>query len=200
MYSEIGAKINKLRTEKKLTLKNLSDLTNLSVGFLSQLERGLTTVAIDSLYNIASALEVDINYFFTFAKQIDNVVLKSYERELIFMENDQYIQYHLSNSLTDKKMFPRLIELYPKKSNESVVPYTHEGEEFIYILEGILTFYYNGGKYELYPGDSIHINSNSPHNWENNTNKLVKLIMVNTPNRFNENPNDYQFFSDKGEN
>ena len=48
MIDDIGKKIKKLRTNKKLTLKELSERTNLSIGFLSQLERGLTTVAIDS--------------------------------------------------------------------------------------------------------------------------------------------------------
>lgn len=190
MFSEIGSKINKLRTEKKLTLKELSQLTNLSVGFLSQLERGLTTVAIDSLDNISRALGVDINYFFAFTKEQNNIVQKSYEREVIFMDRDNFIQYHLSHNLGDKKMLPRLIEVFPKKDNETVLTYTHEGEEFIYILEGILTYYYDGEKYELYPGDSVHINSTSSHNWENNTNKTVKLLMVNTPNRFHQKPED----------
>lgn len=187
MFSQIGSKINKLRSDKKLTLKELSQLSNLSVGFLSQLERGLTTVAIDSLDNISKALGVDINYFFTLTKEQSKFIQKSYEREVIFMDKDNFIQYHLSNNLSEKKMLPRMIEVYPKKDNETVLTYTHEGEEFIYILEGILTYYYDGEKNELYPGDSVHINSSSSHNWENNTNKIVKLLMVSTPNRFQEN-------------
>ncbi len=190
MFSEIGSKINRLRLDKKLTLKELSQLTNLSVGFLSQLERGLTTVAIDSLDNISKALGVDINYFFTFAKEQSRFIQKSYEREIVFMDKDNFIQFHLSNSLGDKNMFPRLVEVYPKRDNETVLTYTHEGEEFIYILEGILTYYYDGEKTELYPGDSVHIRSTLSHNWENNTNKIVKLLMVSTPNRFHESQQD----------
>ncbi|EMS73135.1 helix-turn-helix domain-containing protein [Ruminiclostridium cellobioparum] len=190
MFSEIGSKINRLRLDKKLTLKELSQLTNLSVGFLSQLERGLTTVAIDSLDNISKALGVDINYFFTLAKEQNSFIQKSYEREIVFMDKDNFIQFHLSNSLGDKNMFPRLVEVYPKRDNETVLTYTHEGEEFIYILEGILTYYYDGEKTELYPGDSVHIRSTLSHNWENNTNKIVKLLMVSTPNRFHESQQD----------
>jgi transcriptional regulator with XRE-family HTH domain len=190
MFSQIGAKINKLRSDKKLTLKELSQLSDLSVGFLSQLERGLTTVAIDSLDNISKALGVDINYFFTLSKEQSNFIQKSYEREVIFMDKDNFIQYHLSNNLSNKKMLPRMIEVYPKKDNETVLTYAHEGEEFIYILEGILTYYYDGEKNELYPGDSVHICSTSSHNWENNTNKIVKLLMVSTPNRFQESPTE----------
>ena len=186
MFAEIGSKIKRLRTEKELTLKELSNLTNLSVGFLSQLERGLTTVAIDSLDNISKVLDVEIGYFFQMNKETGNIVTKSYERQIVFMDKDNFIQYHLSANLYDKKLFPRIVEILPKKGNEKVKLYGHEGEEFVYILEGILTYYYSGERYELYPGDSVHINSTSSHNWENNTGKTVKLIMVSIPNQFSE--------------
>lgn len=52
MIADVGKKIKELRTNKNLTLKDLSAKTNLSIGFLSQLERGLTTIAIDSLETI----------------------------------------------------------------------------------------------------------------------------------------------------
>nr|PZN11145.1 MAG: hypothetical protein DIU64_03745 [Caldicoprobacter oshimai] len=52
-------------------------------------------------------------------------------------------------------------------------------------LEGILTYYYKNQKYDLYPGDSVHIRSNEMHNWENNnTNNVVRLIEVTIPNKF----------------
>ncbi len=70
MIDDIGKKIKKLRTNKKLTLKELSEKTNLSIGFLSQLERGLTTVAIDSLTKIAKELDVSLTYFFQAPKKI----------------------------------------------------------------------------------------------------------------------------------
>ena len=60
----IGAKIKALRTEKKYTLKNLGDLTGFSVGFLSQIERGISSVAVDSLAKIAKCLEVPLSTFF----------------------------------------------------------------------------------------------------------------------------------------
>ena len=100
------------------------------------------------------------------------------------MDKDNFVQFYLSHNLSDKTMLPRLIEIYPKKGDEKVLSYVHEGEEFIYILEGILTYYYNGVRYELYPNDSAHIRSTASHNWENNTNKIVRLLMVSIPNRF----------------
>lgn len=192
MNDEIGAKIKKLRNSKNMTLKQLSEQTGLSIGFLSQLERGMTSVAIDTLLKIASVLDVSINYFFPEDKhQNDDPVLRRYERKVILSDRNNFIQYGLSKDLSDKEMFPRLIEILPRKTYEKVNLYSHEGEEFIYILEGILTYYYKNQKYDLYPGDSLHIRSNEMHNWENNTNNVVRLIEVTIPNKFKKEESIY---------
>lgn len=183
MKSEIGEKIKKLRSDKQVTLKNLGELTNLSIGYLSQLERGKTTVALDSLQKIAAVLGVDFTYFFDVPVS-DGEVCKSYERSILFMENNNFIEYNLSNNLKNMKLVPRLIEMFPQKVSEPVEVYTHEGEEFVYILEGILTYYYNGKTFELYPGDAFHIQSDKPHNATNTTNKITRFITVSVPNKF----------------
>ncbi len=183
MKSEIGEKIKKLRSDKQMTLKSLGELTDLSIGYLSQLERGKTTVALDSLQKIAEVLGVDFTSFFDMP--ISNSELcKSFERTILFMENGNFIEYNLSNNLKDMKLVPRLIEIFPQKVSEPVEVYTHEGEEFVYILEGILTYYYNGKTYELYPGDAFHIKSDKPHNAVNTTNKVTRFITVSVPNNF----------------
>jgi transcriptional regulator with XRE-family HTH domain len=182
MTKDIGQKIKELRVSRKLTLKNLSEMTNLSTGFLSQLERGLTAIATDSLVNIAAALEVEPAYFFVRPEAAGKHVLRSYEKEVMRIENSRFIHYRLSGSPTGKTMLPRLVELLPINSDEAITPYSHDGEEFIYVLEGTLTLFVNHERFELYPGDSAHYSSRIVHNWANYTNKLVRLLAVNTPN------------------
>lgn len=184
MAADIGKKIKKLRTDKNLTLKDLSEKTNLSIGYLSQLERGLTTIAIDSLENIAKVLDTDISCFFREHKNSKKPVLRSHEKEVFEIINSQFIYYHLTNDEENKDILPRLIEILPSKVDEKITTYKHEGEEFVYVLEGILTMIINNEQYELYPGDSAHIDSNTVHNWGNYTNKKIKLLAVNTPNFF----------------
>ncbi|MFY9177982.1 MAG: cupin domain-containing protein [Caldicoprobacterales bacterium] len=187
IQDQIGAQIKKLRKKNQMTLKQLSELTGLSVGFLSQLERGMTSVAIDTLLNIASVLGVSINYFFTERESHnEDPVARRHEYEIILSDKNNFIQYSLSKSLSDKDMLPRLVEILPCKKQEKVILYSHEGEEFIYILEGILTYYYKDKKYDLYPGDCIHVHSHDPHNWQNNTNGIVRLLEITTPNKFKE--------------
>lgn len=186
MSIDIGKKIKDLRTEKGLTLRELGKLTDLSTGFLSQLERGLTTIAVDSLESIAKALDVNLSFFFRAPRKRESCILRSYEREIFNKNKLGVIDYILSSDLTDKNFLPRLIEVLPSRSNEEVEIYHHQGEEFIYVLEGILTLYIDEQRNDLYPGDSAHINSNIGHNWANYSNKIVKLLAVHTPNRFKE--------------
>ena len=61
---DIGSRVQSRRKEQKITLKELSERTGLSTGFLSQFERGMTTIAIDSLQNIAKVLDMDMDSFF----------------------------------------------------------------------------------------------------------------------------------------
>jgi len=184
MTGEIGVKIKELRKSKKLTLKNISEETGLSIGFLSQLERGLTSVATDSLEKIAAVLEVDSMYFFTKNKTKEDIIMKSYEQEVSQLINEKIIYFNLSSNLENKEMLPKLVHLLPFENHEDIKEYHHEGEEFIHVIEGILVLYVNHKKHILYPGDSAHFKSNQQHNWVNETNKIVKMLVVNTPNFF----------------
>jgi len=183
MNKTVGNRIKKLRTKRKMTLKELSLLSDLSVGFLSQLERGLTSVAIDALEQLAIIFNVDISFFFTHTANEKSYVMKSYERRVSPIARGNSIQYYLSKVIEDKQLLPRLIELLPGQKNSALErEHEHEGEEFIYVLEGILTLVVEGVKTDLYPEYTAHYLTSSPHNWVNNTNKTVKFITVNTPN------------------
>jgi transcriptional regulator with XRE-family HTH domain len=186
----IGWKIKELRNSKNLTLKQLSEDSGLSVGFLSQLERGLTSIAVDSLETVAKILGVNLSFFFNVENRPDRKVIKSYERPVLNMQEGGFIAYSLCQNLEDKAFVPKLVEVFPHKTDEEVALYKHSGEEFIYVLEGILTLYIDNNMYDLYPGDSIYLDSSEVHNWANNTNKLVKILTVNSPNYFSDEQND----------
>lgn len=191
MNKIIGSKIKELRTSKKMTLKDLSEKTKLSTGFLSQLERGLTSIATDSLLNIADALEVELSYFLLpTTRRRERYIQKSYEKEIYKIDNSSYINYILSNNHEDKVMLPRLIEILPSMTDENLSTYNHDGEEFIYVLEGVVTIFINDEKHCLYPGDSAHFKSNIQHNYGNYTNKMCKILQVSVPDIETENKED----------
>lgn len=184
MNDDIGSKVKELRTNAKLTLRELSDMTNISTGFLSQLERGLTSIATNSLQDLAAALNVEPSYFFSKPAMKDSVIMRSYEKEVMKIDNSMYISYLFTANATDKQMMPRLIDILPYNSAENPTQYQHEGEEYLYILEGTLTLFINNERHELYPGDCAHYNSKVMHNYANHTNKMVKIIEISVPNYF----------------
>lgn len=182
----IGLQIKALRTGNNMTLKQLSEQTELSIGFLSQLERGMSSVAIDSLEKIALALDVPLTSFFNESSPKDHEpVVHNFELQATPV-SEQIFQYILSKDEMDFGFLPRIFTLMPFANFESddLEMYSHTGEEFIYVLEGIVTLLLGNRQYTLYPGDSVQIHSTEPHNWVNSTNKVAKMLTVNTPNPF----------------
>lgn len=185
----IGAHIRNLRVSKKYTLKQLSDESGLSVGFLSQLERGMSSVAIDTLARLGEILGVGLSSFFNVVHdEGPEPVVHGFELRAAPM-SPQIIQYMLSNDPAGFDVLPRLFLLMPQDEidQEEIEMNFHAGEEFVYVLEGIVTVYMDGRRYTLYPGDSIQIRSHLPHNWVNLTNKQARLLSINYPNPLKEN-------------
>ena len=182
---DIGSQIKHLRTTKKMSLRQLSEKTSLSIGFLSQLERGMTSVAVDSLSNIARVFAVDLSYFFQLPQDNTDDVICSYEQTVTLVESDKFIHSYLSKNFHDKKMFIEIVTLIPESQSKSTSStFGHVGEEFIYVLEGVLTLIIDGKQHKLNPGDSIHFNSTSSHNWHNFSSRLTKMIVAHYPNPF----------------
>ncbi len=97
MNKNIGELIKQKRTENKMTLKDISEATELSIGYLSQLERGLTSIAHDTLKKVAKALGVEMTYFMEQPKTKEKAVLRSYEREILRIEGSSIIEYAMTN-------------------------------------------------------------------------------------------------------
>lgn len=180
----IGAKVKELRTQKKYTLKQLSEACGLSIGFLSQFERGISSIALDSLEKLAEVLEVPLSILF---EESGGSITKDPVVHGVDLQQNkisaQIYQCLLKKADADFAMLPRLFTLMPLVNQDEVPEmYTHEGEEFVYVLEGVVTFFWEEGQYVLYPGDSIHIHSYERHNWMNRTSRVARILTVNTPN------------------
>lgn len=145
----------------------------------------MTSIAIDSLDKVAKVLGVELSSFFHTAEQSNDLhIIRRYEQKSSVV-NPEIIQYTLTNNVAGFHLLPRLVEVMPAHQDESDLElYTHDGEEFLYILEGILTLQIEQDVYSLYPGDSAHIPSSLPHNWKNDTNNVVRFLTVHTPNPF----------------
>lgn len=189
----IGLAVNRLRKGADMTLKDLSDATGLSQGFLSKFERGQTTIAVDSLLQIATALGTSIDRLLTqndhsAATELPQIVHRSYENSVLYMENN-FIHYQITNSFTGMDVLPKQIVLLPNMDPDQYARSSHRGQEFVYVLEGVLTLEIGAVTYELYPGDTAHFQSNVEHTWYNRTNKNTVILTLHTPNVLSEGGN-----------
>ena len=182
---EIGAKIKAKRLKLGMTLKDLSQATELSVGFLSQFERGMSSIAIDSLEKVSEVLSIPLSSFFSNIDDSTSAdpVMRYYEMKPDHV-NPRIFQYVLSSNVHNYCLLPRIFMLMPMNENRKIELYSHNGDEFLYVLEGVVTLYVENDKHVLYPGDSTLIHSKQPHNWINLTNNVVRILTVNCPNPF----------------
>jgi len=177
MEQDIGKRIKELRLSKKMTLKDISEKTNLSMSFLSQVERSLCSVTLLSLRKISEALGVSPSYFFPDTIQIEKDLIRRGNREPV-EHKTSFVYADLSGNVKNPLFVPILVTLMPGDRREP--PYSHEGQEFLYILEGILTVLLDYTEHDLHPGDSLHMDSARPHNWFNKTGKPVRFLYISS--------------------
>lgn len=181
MSDSIGTTIKSLRLAKNMTLKELAEKSDLSAGFLSMVERGLTSAALVSLNKIAYALDVDISALFAREEPIQSErFTRSYENNIRGISG-QYIYINLSCQSNDFIIDPMIVVLLPGQKRDEVTMLAHSGEEFTYVLEGVLSYFINGEEHVLYPGDCYHGVGTTPHNFVNLTNNIVRVLYIVTP-------------------
>ena len=182
----IGKTIKECRNSKNMSLRELGEQSNLSASYLSMVERGVSSISITSLQNVAKALEVPASVFFDSPPASTSYVLRSQNRPFVVREGTPGIYYSLASQLPEGQstLEPVILQLTPEKEHSEKTPIAHDGEEFIYVLEGIVTLWIENKVYEMYPEDSYHIMSNTPHNLANFSNRMARILCVNTPKFF----------------
>jgi transcriptional regulator with XRE-family HTH domain len=173
----IGPVVRARRKELSLTLQTLADRSGLSIAFISQVERGKTTPSLMSLLQLSEALEVDMNYFVA-ATQEEKLFRRADEPE--YIEVDSPIKYiRLSNSFPAQKLEPFIFILPPQHhSSAEKIGEGHEGEGFLYVLEGEVHGAYRGNKFVLNPGDTMHYDLSDSLALNNFSNGEAKILWV----------------------
>jgi transcriptional regulator with XRE-family HTH domain len=184
----IGKTIRELRKKAGFVLQDLSDRTGLSKPLLSQIEKEIVSPPIATLLKISNALNVNIGFFFQDNSPEEKVVLvrkdesKVIDSRYFGREESGYYYEALAFKKSKKYMEPFLVEFKRKKA-EKLSYFSHEGEEFIYLLEGILEFRTEGEHYVLYPGDSLYFESSIPHAYRALERRNARALTVIYPTR-----------------
>lgn len=176
---EIGAKIRRLRILNNLTQEELADRTELSKGFISQLERNLTSPSIETLMDILQCLGTTPASFFSEKKAEQLVFGKNDYFEKSDAELKNKIQWIIPNAQKNM-MEPILLTLEAGGSTYPDNP--HDGEEFGYILSGSAEIHMGKDVWQIKKGESFYFKTDRTHYIR--TNKGCTLIWVSTPPSF----------------
>ena len=176
---KIGKKIKELRTLCDLTQEELANRTELTKGYISQLENDLTEPSISTLDDILKALGTNLGEFFS-GENVNQIVFKKndyFQKE----ENGYNITWLVPNAQKNE-MEPILITL--KSNSETQIDYPHEGQEFGYVLEGELLLIIDNKKYKVKEGETFYYDSIKNHYLRNVKDKICKVIWVSSPPNF----------------
>ena len=177
----IGGRIRQLRIKNDLTLAELASRTELTKGFLSQLERNLTSPSIQTLEDIAEALGVSMAQFFTEEK--DEQVVFTKKDEFVDEQDGKTIHWIVPNAQKNA-MEPVLLELQPGASSNVIEP--HEGEEFGYVLNGRILLITDSDRHgkTVRKGENFYIHGGEAHRLENSSGRNAVILWISTPPEF----------------
>jgi DNA-binding transcriptional MerR regulator/mannose-6-phosphate isomerase-like protein (cupin superfamily) len=174
----IGVHLRQMRLRRGLSLAHVARLVGISVGFLSALERSHMSASVSTLRKLARFYKTNILDFFDAAESNSRLV-PSDKRKVL--EAGPGVRMELL-AWGNTVMEPHLFRISPRAgSGES---YTHEGEEFLHVLQGQLHISVAEVEYRLKPGDSFYFESATPHRWFNPGRTEARVLWVNTPPTF----------------
>ena len=181
----IGAKLKVLRKNEGYSLRKLAELSDVTVGTLSQIENDNTSPSIGTLKRVLRALNMSMGEFF------DSVENNEPKDQVIYSSADQVDVSPLEslkllgmNGLASSRKIQLLAETYAPHSSTGDEYNSHEGEECGICLEGAIELRVDGTVYHLGPGDMYYFDSQKQHRFTNNSDEPAKLISACSPSSF----------------
>lgn len=188
---QIGKKIKELRKQKELTLQQLSEMSGVSIGLLSQIERDVSSSTIHKLQKIVKALDTSIASLFdenhappessenqsnrSASPRIS--IVRAADRKKLLLPFGGFLE--LLAPIHNHKM--EFIYIRHPVGTKVKEPFHHEGEECGLVLQGSLKVTIGDEEFVLEEGDSIYFDSTIPHSWENVGDVEVQFVSALTP-------------------
>ena len=181
---KLGARIRSLRQERKLSLQLLASRAELSVGMISQIERGLSSPSLRSLRLLGSALGVPISLFFDMPPEAANG-----ESKYVVRRRGRRVLRLTPTGVRKELLSPdrdgRLMELYElvlqAGGSSGQDFYQHEGEKAGVVTSGQIRLWIEEQEFLLSAGDSFQFASTLPHKFDNPGQQSARLLWINSP-------------------
>ena len=179
----IGAKIKVLRKAKKMTLQDVANETGFSTALLSQIENNNVSPPIATLSRIANFFDVKIGHFFSDSEEECRFeILRNNEHTIIPRvvsqdgTNHGYFYESLSVRKKNRKMDPFLLTLNERVTNTDT--YSHNGEEFLFIMNGTAELLLDDQRIVLNEGDCVYFDASLKHRLFSSAGAEVKALVV----------------------
>ncbi|WP_315329532.1 cupin domain-containing protein [Treponema socranskii] len=178
-----GVKIQEYRNMKGISLRELASRTGVTASMLSQIENNNVNPSINTLRQIAEALDFPLYALFQENTSMeDELIVRKGNYHVIGKEGEE-VDYRLLTPNT-RGMIEFVLMTIPPQTVSSDKEYSHKGEETAYIIEGCVSVYINGKSYQLHSGDAVRIPPQTRHKWFNQSDKKVEVIFAVSPPSF----------------
>lgn len=163
----IGREVRAYRKQQNITVAELSQMTELSIGMLSKIENGNTSPSLNTLQSLANALSVPLTSFFRqYEENREAVHTKAGEgvdvdREGTRAGHQYTLLGHIGSNASGVIVEPYLITL--TSESDTFQTFQHGGIETIYMLEGEVDYRHGSSVYPLKPGDTLFFDADAPH-------------------------------------
>jgi len=175
----VGRRLQELRTEQGFSIRALAELSGLNFNTLSLIENEKTSPNVNTMQQLATALQVPITAFF----EPDALI-----KEIVFQKSGQRPHTSfphggledLGGGLSLGEATPLLMTASPlSESGTDMI--VHTGQEFVYCLEGSISYFVGSDEYVLEQGDSLIFQAHIPHSWKNTNNSTASFILIICP-------------------
>ena len=165
----VGEKIKALREDKSISIEELAQRSGLAIEQIERIENNIDIPSLAPLIKIARVLGVRLGTFLDDQDEIGPVVCRKKEaKDAISFSN---------NAIHSRNMEPFIIDVMPTEDSDFVLS-SHEGEEFIMVMEGVMEISYGKNTYLLEEGDSIYYDSIVPHHVHAYEGQAAKILAV----------------------
>lgn len=186
---DVGSRIRELRQSRGLSMRALGRISGLSPNALSMIERGLTSPTVSTVYKISHAMGLPVTSIFREKPGRTPCVHRRQGSSPQIKAPDAVIE-NLGGEEFEGLMEPYKITLEPGSSSGDL-PITHSGSDFIYVQEGTISFEVKDEIFTMKKGDSLLIDSELPHFFQNPTDKQASILLVLSNFSIDELPGDH---------
>lgn len=182
--STLGSRIRARRKQLGLTIYQLAEASELTVGFISQIERDISRPSLASLYSVARALDTSVDRFLSEAPERQHqMVSHSNQRAKFSLGATEPFYEFLEPGFSDAALNAVITHVPPGFASETM---RHEGEDFVYLISGSMLYVVDGVEYHLQAGGTLHFSASLLHSSRNPGDEVAIELWVGTMRVFAE--------------